>query len=55
VGAEADKLKRRVVRRAVDQNEVWPDVTVAIARPFGGERVAESIRQGWSAASEAIA
>jgi len=47
VGAEADKLKRGVVRLAVDQDEVASDMAVAAVSPLAGERVvAESIGQG---------
>ena len=36
-----DKLKACIVRLAVDQNEVWPDVAVAVIAPLAAERMIE--------------
>jgi len=38
---ETDKLKACIVRLAVDQNEVWPDVAVAVIAPLAAERMIE--------------
>jgi hypothetical protein len=41
VRAEADKLKTGCVRLAVDQDEVGPDVAIAMIAPLAAERVIE--------------
>jgi hypothetical protein len=38
---ETDKLEACVVRLAVDQNEVWPDVAVAVIAPLAVARMIE--------------
>jgi hypothetical protein len=38
---EADKLQGDLVRLAVDQDKVGPDVTVAVIAPLATERVIE--------------
>jgi hypothetical protein len=42
VRAEPDKLKARIVRLAVDQDEVRPDVAIAVVAPLAAERVIEN-------------
>src|ERR1700693_431288 len=41
VRAEADKVQARLVRLAVDQDEVGPDVAIAVIAPLAAERVIE--------------
>jgi hypothetical protein len=41
VRAEPDKLKGRIIRLAVDQNEIGSDVTVAVIAPLAAERMIE--------------
>ena len=41
VRTETDKLKACVVRLAVEQNEVWPDVGVAVIALLAAERMIE--------------
>src|SRR5437764_11689191 len=41
VRAETDKLKARVVRLAVDQDQVGPNVAIAVVAPVATERVIE--------------
>jgi hypothetical protein len=49
---ETHKLKACIVRLAVDQNEVWPDVAVAVIAPLAAERMIEiAPRNGSSFAS----
>jgi len=38
---ETDKLKACIVRLAADQNEVGPDMAVAVIAPLAAERVIE--------------
>jgi hypothetical protein len=46
MGAEAKKAKRCIVRLAVDQHEVGPEVAVAAVLPLADESmVAEPLRQ----------
>jgi len=46
VRAESDKLKAFIVRLAVDQDEVRPDVAISVIAPLTTERVIEvSARQ----------
>jgi hypothetical protein len=52
VRAEPDKLKTRIVRLAVDQDEVGADVAVAVIAPLAAERMIEiAPRNGSSFAS----
>ena len=39
--AEPDKLKARVVRLAVDQDEVGPDVAITVIAPLAAQRMIE--------------
>jgi len=39
--AKAHKFEAVVVRLAVDENEIRPDVAVAVIVPFAGQRVIE--------------
>jgi hypothetical protein len=39
--AQADKFEALVIRLAVDQNEIRPDVAVAVIVPFAGKWVIE--------------
>ena len=41
VRAEPDKLKACIVRLAVDQDEVGPDVAIAVIAPLAAERMIE--------------
>jgi hypothetical protein len=41
MGAKAYEFEAVVIRLAVDENEVRPDVAVAIIAPFAGQRVIE--------------
>ena len=41
VRAEADKLKARLVRLAVNEDEVGPDVAIAVIAPLATELVIE--------------
>ncbi len=41
VRAEADKLKARLVRLAVNEDEVGPDVAIAVIAPLAAELVIE--------------
>ena len=41
VRAEPDKLKAFIVRLAVNQDEVWPDVAIAVIAPLATQRVIE--------------
>ena len=41
VGTEAHKLEARVIRLAVDENEIGPDVAVAMIAPIAGQRVVD--------------
>jgi hypothetical protein len=47
VRAEPDKLQTRIVRLAVDQDEVWPDVAVAMIVPLATERMIEIAARQW--------
>ena len=39
--AQPDKFEARVVRLAVDQDEVGPDVAIAVIAPLAAKRVIE--------------
>ena len=41
VGAESDKFETGRVRFAVDENEIGPNVAIAVIVPFAGQRVIE--------------
>ncbi len=45
--AEPDKLKGRIIRLAVDQNEVGSDVAVAVIAPLAAERMIEIPSRQW--------
>src|SRR5215475_9293752 len=45
--AEPDKLKVRIIRLTVDQNEVGSDVAVAVIAPLAAERMIEIPPRQW--------
>jgi hypothetical protein len=47
MGAEPDKLKGRIIRLAVDQNEVGSDVAIPVIAPFAAERMIEIPLRQW--------
>lgn len=41
MGAETDEIKARTIRFAINQDEIRPDMAVAVIGPFATERMVE--------------